>query len=202
MKNSLEFWFEFGSTYSYPAAMRIQEIAIRHEIQIVYRPFLLGPIFKKQGWDTSPFIVFPAKGIYMWRDLERICEEQEIPFRKPSSFPRNGLLASRIVCAYENAPWIPEFTKKVYHANFALDQDISSEQVLTQILTDLRINAPEAFEMASLPRTKEILRIQTDLASDLGIFGAPTFRVGNEIFWGNDRLEAAIRWQKRISHAI
>ena len=79
----LDFWFEFASTYSYPAAMRIAPLAREAGVDVRFRPFLLGPIFKAQGWDTSPFNLFAAKGRYMWRDLERICAELGLPFRRP-----------------------------------------------------------------------------------------------------------------------
>ena len=87
----LEFWFEFGSTYSYPAAMRIERLAREQQVPLVWRAFLLGPIFKDQGWNDSPFNLYPAKGRYMWRDLARICEAEGLPLRQPSRFPRNGL---------------------------------------------------------------------------------------------------------------
>ncbi len=70
---TLDFWFDFASTYSYPAAMRIGPLAAAAGVSLRWRPFLLGPIFKDQGWETSPFNLYPAKGRYMWRDLERIC---------------------------------------------------------------------------------------------------------------------------------
>ena len=89
----LDFWFDFASTYSYLAAARIRPLAAEAKVQVRFRPFLLGPIFKAQGWDTSPFNLYEAKGRYMWRDMERLCEKYEIPFRRPSKFPRSGLLA-------------------------------------------------------------------------------------------------------------
>ena len=96
MAPALDFWFDFASTYSYPAAMRIGPLAAREGVAIRFRPFLLGPIFKAQGWDTSPFSLYPAKGQHMWRDLERLCEDLSLPFRRPEPFPQNSLLAARI----------------------------------------------------------------------------------------------------------
>ena len=88
----LTFWFEFASTYSYLSAMRIEELAAKAGVEIVWKPFLLGPIFKAQGWDTSPFNLYPAKGKYMVRDMERIAEARGLKFRLPDPFPQNGLL--------------------------------------------------------------------------------------------------------------
>jgi 2-hydroxychromene-2-carboxylate isomerase len=91
----LDFWFDFASTYSYPAAMRIRPLAVQAGVEVRFRPFLLGPIFKAQGWTTSPFNLYPEKGRHMWRDLERLCEEMGLPFRRPDPFPQNSLLAAR-----------------------------------------------------------------------------------------------------------
>jgi 2-hydroxychromene-2-carboxylate isomerase len=92
----LTFWFEFASTYSYLSAMRIEDLAAKAGVSIVWRPFLLGPIFKSQGWETSPFNLYPAKGRYAMRDIERIAKERGLPFRLPDHFPQNSLLAARL----------------------------------------------------------------------------------------------------------
>ena len=133
----IEFWFDFASTYSYPAAMRIEALAGSHGCIVQWRPFLLGAIFQKQGWNDSPFNIYPAKGRYMWRDLERLCASLEIPFRKPSQFPRNGLTAARVACANAGAAWIALFVRRVYEANFAHDLDIAQPSVLVDCLDRL-----------------------------------------------------------------
>ena len=107
----LEFWFEFASTYSYVTAMRIEDAAARVGVEVEWRAFLLGPIFRQQGWTDSPFNLFPAKGRYMWQDLQRQCRKHGLPLRMPSTFPRNGLLAARIACAHADAPWLPAFVR-------------------------------------------------------------------------------------------
>jgi len=101
---ALQFWFEFASTYSYPAAWRIGSLTAASGVAVEWRPFLLGPIFHAQGWDDSPFNIYPAKGRYMWRDLERLCALQGIAWQRPSRFPRNGLLAARVACAIAEEP--------------------------------------------------------------------------------------------------
>jgi 2-hydroxychromene-2-carboxylate isomerase len=194
MQPTLDFWFEFASTYSYPAVARIEDVARRAGVQVSWRPFLLGPIFGSQGWNDSPFNIYPAKGRYMWRDLERICARLQLPFRHPSQFPRNGLLAARVACASATESWLPDFVRAVYRANFAEDRDIARPEVLAGVLDELGLPAKEILERAETPPSKQRLREQTDAAIHLGIFGAPTFVVGRELFWGNDRLEDAIAW--------
>lgn len=192
MARTLEFWFEFASTYSYPAASRLEAVASAAGIDVVWRPFLLGPIFADQGWDDSPFNLYPAKGRYMWRDLERLCESYGLPFRRPSVFPRAGLLAARVACAGQDESWLPAFANAVYRANFAEDREIATEEVVRDCLQAAGADPAAAIENANAQSNKLRLREQTDRARSLGIFGAPSFVVGDELFWGNDRLGEAV----------
>jgi len=196
---NVDFWFEFGSTYSYPAAMRIQALAAESDVRVSWRAFLLGPTFRDQGWTDSPFNLFPQKGRYMWRDLERICAIQDIPFSRPSEFPRNGMLAARIACQFADRPWLPDFVRAVYRANFEQDLDISAPAILASCLECSGEDPDALIAEAQSPRSKEALRHQTERASQLGIFGAPSFVVHRELFWGNDRLEDALTWA--VEHA-
>jgi 2-hydroxychromene-2-carboxylate isomerase len=193
----IEFWFEFASTYSYPAAMRVEALAATRGVAIEWRPFLLGPIFQRQGWNDSPFNIYPVKGQYMWRDMERICEAQQVSLRRPSVFPRNGLLASRVVCANSEAAWVPSFVRAIYQANFAEDAEISNPAVVERCLRAVGQNAAAILEAAQTQAVKDQLKAQTAGAMARGIFGAPSFFVGQELFWGNDRLEAALDWAAR-----
>lgn len=104
---TLHFWFEFASTYSYPAAMRIAARAEAAGVALAWRPFLLGPIFQAQGWNDSPFNVYPIKGRYMWRDLERLCAKEDVPLRRPSRFPRPSLIGARVACLGARESWVP-----------------------------------------------------------------------------------------------
>lgn len=187
---ALEFWFEFASTYSYLAAMRIEELARASGVPVLWRPFLLGPIFAKQGWAASPFTLYPAKGRYMWRDMERLCKAESLPFRRPSEFPRNGLLAARIATAADGEAWLPEFVRRVFRANFVEDRDIADRRLLAALSSEEWLARAEAAE------TKDRLRERTLEAERRGIFGAPSFLVGDELFWGNDRLAQALAWAR------
>ncbi|EQA54981.1 2-hydroxychromene-2-carboxylate isomerase [Leptospira kmetyi] len=188
----IEFFFEFASTYSYLSVMRIEKRIQDLNVEIVWRPFLLGPIFKEQGWNDSPFNIYPSKGKYMWKDLTRRSRKYGIDFVVPTQFPRNGLLASRITVANADQPWISSFIRETFRANFAKDSDISDPEILISILNGLGLNGNEIVENSKKEEVKNLLRKQTERAMDLGIFGAPSFIVGNELFWGDDRLEDAL----------
>lgn len=195
---TMQFWFEFASTYSYPAAMRVGARAAPADVAVEWRPFLLGPIFREQGWNDSPFNIYPSKGRYMWRDLERVCRKEGIPLRRPSRFPRPSLIAARIACIGASEPWGPEFVRATYHANFAEDRDIDAPEVVAAILTGVGVDAPATLARAETPEVKTALRASTDRAVALGVFGAPTFVVDGELFWGNDRLDDAVAWATGI----
>jgi 2-hydroxychromene-2-carboxylate isomerase len=194
---TLFFWFDFASTYSYLAAMQIEQLAQERAVPLSWNAFLLSRIFRAQGWNDSPFNLYPLKGRYMWRDLERICEAQCLPFRRPSQFPRNGLLAARIACRFPSEAWTPAFVRAVYHANFAEDQDIADRDVIAACLRSVNQNADAIFDSAGSSEAKTMLRAQTERAVNLGIFGAPSFIADEELFWGNDRLEEALSWCQR-----
>ena len=197
MAKTVEFWFEFASTYSYPAAMAVEEACAQAGVPLVWRPFLLGPVLAAQGLDGSPFTVFPVKGAYMWRDVERLCAEASLDFAKPSSFPRGSIHAARIVAAHSGEPWVPAFVRAVYAANFADDRDIADAAVIGAILGAMGLDADAILAAAGTPEAKAGLRAATEEAQARGIFGAPSFTVGDELFWGHDRMAQAIAWAAR-----
>jgi 2-hydroxychromene-2-carboxylate isomerase len=188
----LEFWYEFASTYSYLSAMRVEALAADAGVEIVWKPLLLGPIFRTQGWDTSPFNIYPAKGRYMVRDMERLAAARGLPFRLPQPFPQNSLHAARLALIGLAEGWGAAFTRAVYDAEFAGGADIGDKRVLAGLLTRLGLDAEALLARSELPETKQRLRQQTEEAQELGIFGAPTFLARGELFWGDDRLEAAL----------
>ncbi len=190
----LAFWYDFASTYSYLSAMRIGERAAAAGLPVRWRPFLLGPLFKEQGWTDSPFNIYPAKGHYMWRDLERLCAKEGLAFRRPSVFPRHSVLAARVALVADGEGWCPQFSTAVFTANFADDRDIAEPATLAAILRDLGQPPDAVLARAGAEETKAALRAQTEKAKRLGLFGAPSFVVGDELFWGNDRLNDALAW--------
>ena len=197
MPANLDFWFDFASTYSYPAAMRIAPLAAAAGVTVHYRPFRLGAIFKTQGWGSSPFNVYEAKGRHMWRDLERLCADLALPFRRPEPFPQNSLVAARVALVGLTERWGEAFCRAVFHAEFAAGRRIDDPDVIRDILTGLDCDPAAVLDAAQDDGNKQRLRQQTDEAQRRGIFGAPTFVASDgELFWGNDRLERALQWAR------
>ena len=197
-KPTLDFWFEFASTYSYPAAMRISPLAEAAGVAVRWRPFMLGPIFKEQGWTTSPFNLFPAKGRNMWRDLERTCGTLGLPFVRPTTFPQNTLLAARVALVGLAEPWGEDYCRAIYRAEFAEGRTVEDTETIAGVLARLGLDAGAVLDRAQSNENRSQLRAHTEEAQRLGIFGSPSFvTAGGELFWGHDRLEAALNWARR-----
>jgi 2-hydroxychromene-2-carboxylate isomerase len=188
----IELWYEFASTYSYLSAMRIEALATSAGVRVAWKPFLLGPIFRAQGWDTSSFNIYPAKGRYMVRDMERLAAARGLPFTLPSPFPQNNLHAARLALIGLTEGWGVAFTRAVYEAQFAGGADIGDKRVLLALLKGLGLEAEAVLARSETPENKQRLRQRTEEAQELGIFGAPSFLVWGELFWGDDRLEQAL----------
>ena len=194
----LDFFFEFASTYSYPAAMRIGALAEAAGAAVRWRPFLLGPLLRAQGWDDSPFNLYPSKGRYMWRDLDRICGRLGLPFRRPDPFPQPSLLAARLAYVGLDEGWGEDFCRAVFAAQFGEGRQIGDEAVMHELLASLGVAPAPALARARADDIKERLRAATAEAERLGIFGAPSFVcAGGELFWGQDRMAEALAWVVR-----
>jgi len=197
-KPHLTFWYEFASPYSWLAAERIEALAAAADVELRWRPFLLGPIFAAQGWPSSPFNLYAAKGANMWRDIERQCELMDLPApTRPEPFPQNGLLAARVATALPDATR-PAFSRAVYRAEFTKGQPIADRAVIGEALRDCGLDAEPMLAAAESIENKSALRAATEEAGTFGIYGAPSFVTpSGELFWGNDRLEQALAWAKR-----
>lgn len=192
MSGEIECWFDFGSNYSYLSVMRIEEMAARQGVKVAWQPFLLGPIFKSFGWETSPFLLQQQKGAYMWKDIERQCRKYGLPWTRPTAFPRFALLALRVAVVGAREPWISAFCQRIMLMNFSEDRDIGSQEAVAEALGELGLEANGIIGQAKTEQNKQRLREQTEMAQARGIFGAPTFFVRGEMFWGNDRLDDAL----------
>ena len=181
----IEFSFEFGSNYSYLSVMRIEDAAQNHGVRILWKPFLLGPIFRALGMENSPFVLQKEKGAYVWQDMARQSRKYGLQWRQPSTFPRLGVVPLRVALLGVEQDWIGAFCRRVMELNFVLDQDINRSDLLAPILRELGLPASDILDQAQAEPTKTRLREQTEEARAKGIFGAPTFFVGTEMFWGN-----------------
>lgn len=190
---TIEYWFEFASTYSYLSTMRLPKLAQAAGVSVVWRPFLLGPIFKAQGWDTTPFKIYAVKGHYMWRDMERRAGRYGLEFHAPDPFPQHSLLAARVATAAPEGDEKVAFCQNVYFAQFSGRQDISDADVVAACAAAAQL-PEDILQTAQSDEIKHALRLSTEEARHHGIFGAPSFRVGEELFWGDDRLEDALAW--------
>ncbi|MCE4536235.1 2-hydroxychromene-2-carboxylate isomerase [Pelomonas sp. P7] len=197
MTRRIEFWFDMSSNYSYVSSMRIEAAAARAGVGVAWLPFLLGPIFAELGWSTSPFVLQKAKGAYVWRDMQRQCAKHGIAFRRPSDFPRKATLPMRIAAAHADEAWMPAFCQAVMAENFAHDRAMDDEALCTGLLGGLGADAATVLAQSASPEGRAALRRNTEQAQGRGIFGAPTFFVGAEMFWGDDRLDDALAWAAR-----
>ncbi len=192
--SAMQFWFDFASSYSYVAALRVEEACAHAGVALEFKPFLLGPIFEQQlGIRDSPFNVYPERGQYMWRDLERLCEKYQLPWRRPSTFPRNSVLAARVACCAGAAAG--PLVRATFRANFAEDRDIAQPEVMRALVDGIGGDGAQALEISGSPEIKAQLRANTNEAQRLGFFGAPDFVTDGEIFFGQDRLDDAVEWE-------
>ena len=189
---TVEFWFDFASNYSYPRVMRIEAAAVQHGVRVVWKPFLLGPSFQSLGWASSPFVLQRAKGHYVWQDMARECAKHGLPWTQPSTFPRASVLPLRVALLGADAPWVGAFCQRIMLRNFAQDRDIHTPDAVAEELTALGLPVDAILAQAQSDASRLGLREQTHAAQIRGIFGAPTFFVGDAMFWGNDRLDDAL----------
>ena len=189
---ALEFWFDLASNYSYLSVMRIEAAARHADVHVQWRPFLLGPIFEALGWEGAPFVVQKEKGAYVWQDMPRQCRKYGIPWRQPSVFPRRAVLPTRIAVLGMDEPWLPAWCRAIMIRNYGEDREVDTPEAVAEVLETLGLPAQRIVEDALAEPNRQRLRDATRIARERGVFGAPTFFVGDEMFWGNDRLEDAL----------
>ncbi|BDT56916.1 2-hydroxychromene-2-carboxylate isomerase [Massilia varians] len=198
MHPPIEYWFEFGSNYSYLSTMRIEALARNACVPLHWKPFLLGPIFRELGWQSSPFVEQKEKGEYVWRDMARRAAKYGLPFTRPSSFPRRALLPMRVALLGARQPWMGEYCRRVMLRNWSDDADIDDAATVLAALEGLVADPGAVLREAEGEANKAALRAQTETARRLGLFGAPSFIVQGELFWGDDRLEDALAFAQGV----
>ena len=189
MPAEIDFYFDFSSSYSYVAVPGVVRLAEQHDVSVNWKPFLLGVIF--HALEHAPPPAGSHKMSYAQRDLERCAAAAgQPPFVLPEAFPFNGITASRAFWhLHDDDPGkAVEWAKAVFSASFAEGRDCSSPEVLADIATGLGLDAQQLLEAAATDAVKAKLKAVTGEAMERGVFGAPTFFVGDEMFWGGDRL--------------
>jgi 2-hydroxychromene-2-carboxylate isomerase len=190
----VEFFYDYASTYSYLAHREIERIASETRAELVFRPMVLGFVFKATG-NTMPAAV-PAKAAYMTHDVARWARHYGLPFRMPSVFPVNTIRALRGAVAALEDGGFPLYHHAVMEAYWARNKDIGDGDVLAEVVREAGLDAPRLLARTEDAAVKDQLKANTDEAVRRGTFGAPTFFIGDDMYWGNDRLqfvEAALR---------
>ena len=185
---SVEFYFDLGSPYSYLAYYRLLQMAEQQEIQIVYKPILLGGVFKATG-NRSP-IEIPVKGAYSILDMQRWAEYYQIPMQMNPHFPMNTLTLMRILTGVQllSLEKFEQVLKLLFDAMFGTPQNLNEPTVLAEVLEPSGFSVEDIMSMVQSDVVKQKLITETEQAIQRGIFGAPTFFVGDEMYWGQDRL--------------
>jgi 2-hydroxychromene-2-carboxylate isomerase len=194
MANPIDFYFDFSSPYGYLASTKIDELAAKHGRAVIWRPILLGAVFKITG--GQPLATIPLKNSYSAHDMARSARLMNVPFKLPTKFPVGGQAPSRAF--YWVGDKDPALAKKLaqalYHAYFAEDRDISNPEVTGNVAAKLGVDKAGLSQALNEPAIKERLRIEVDAAIERGVFGSPYIVIDGEPFWGSDRLDQVERW--------
>jgi 2-hydroxychromene-2-carboxylate isomerase len=195
MDRPIDFFFSCASTYTYLAAMRAGPLAAAAGVQLRWRPFNLRAIMTEQ--DNRPFVGKPVKTSYMWRDIERTATRLGIAFSGVPPYPlANALPLNRVAVLAASEGWAPDFVRASYRLWFLGKRDPGDPASLRETLGALGKDPAQVVARAESAENLQHMEAETQVARELGIFGSPTFVVGREVFWGNDRLEEAIAWSK------
>ncbi|WP_420393841.1 2-hydroxychromene-2-carboxylate isomerase [Acuticoccus sp.] len=192
---ALTFYYDFTSSYSYLAVMRMEDAAAEAGVEVVWRPFLLGPIFADAGLGATPNLRSPAKADFMWHDIARRAMHRGMPFTKPAVFPQRSVAAGRAALALGDAER-PAFSRAVYRCVFVEGRDQAEPDVLADAAREAGLDPDRIAAGAQDPAAKAALFAAVDEAKEHGLFGAPSFvTTGGERFWGDAQLEDALSWE-------
>lgn len=193
--SQMDFWYSIGSTYSYLTVMRLSALETASGVTIRWRPFDVRHVMVEQN--NIPFKDKPIKTAYMWRDIERRADRYNLAPHVPAPYPLPGLvLANQIATFGVEEGWVADYTQATYRRWFEDGQPAGEEPNITESLREIGCDASEVLAAARSERIKDKLAQETEEAMKLGVFGSPTFVVGQEVFWGDDRLEDALLWAK------
>ena len=184
MTASLEFFYDYVSSYSYMANEAVKSL---EGVDVRYRPMFLGGVMKATG--NSPPGTVPAKGRYLARDLRRWAARYDVPFRFNSVFPQNTLSALRLALVAQHRGSFDAIHQPLFDGMYVNDRDLSNPDVLAEIVSGAGLDAEDYLAAIGAQAIKDELKANTEEAVSRGAFGAPTFFVGDEMFFGNDRFD-------------
>lgn len=187
----IELWLEYASTYSYLTVTRIGALARGRGVEIDWQPFWLYPVREQQGL-PAPFPEGSARANYMWRDLERRALHLGIPFRRPEVYPFRSVGIARIALVGAREGWCAAFTQTAFRLHWTEGIPMTAEENVKAALASAGQDPARVLPLAESGDNKDALKRQAERAIARGIFGAPSFVVDGELFWGDDRLEAAL----------
>ena len=192
----IDFWYSIGSTYSYLTVMRLADMAQQTGATFRWRPFNVRTVMIEQK--NIPFANKPAKSAYMWRDIERRAAGYHLPVAVPAPYPLENLaLANQVAILGLQEGWGQAYTVEAYRLWFQNGLPAGTEPNLSQSLQAIGQTPASVIERASSAAIEQELEAQTELAKAAGVFGAPTFVVDGEVFWGDDRAQDAVTWARQ-----
>ena len=194
MSDPVEFYFEFSSPYGYLASHKIDQIAADNGRICIWKPFLLGEVYKTTG--MAPLVHQPLRGEYALNDWLRMARYMDVAWKMPKTFPVNTIAAARAFY------WLNDrdptqarlFARSVYHGIFGEGQDLSKPEAVADIAASLFVDKDEVLAALQEQEVKDKLREETDKAIEKGVFGSPYFIIDREGFWGSDRLWIVKKW--------
>jgi 2-hydroxychromene-2-carboxylate isomerase len=191
--DSIDFWFSTGSTYTYLTVSRLPALAKATGVRFDWRPFSVRAIMREQN--NIPFAGKPVKSAYMWRDIERRAASYGLPVKVPAPYPLKEFdLANRLAVLGLAEGWGIDYIQASYRRWFVDGKEPGVEPNLSASLAEVGQTATRCVERAAGDDVVALYDVATGEAKKLGVFGSPTFAVGGELFWGDDRLDDALSW--------
>lgn len=187
MPKTVEFFYDFTSPTAYLAWTRLPAIAQRTGARIIYRPMFLGGVMQTTG--NRPPGTLPQKAKWMAADLQRWAKRFNTPYQPNPHFPMMTLMVQRVASEWVNRPDFDRYLAAIFNAAWRDQKNIADKAVLAEVLTQAGFSPVEFFAAAENPSNKEKLKATTDEAVERGVFGAPTFFIGEEMHFGQDRLD-------------
>lgn len=191
----IEFWYSIGSTYTYLSTQRLEQIESQNEVKFEWMPFSVRS--RMIEMENVPFMAEKKRDKidYMWRDVQRRANFYGFDAKIPAPYPLKEFdLANKVAIMGKDQGWIKEYTILTYKKWFLEHLEPGSEPNLSSTLEEIGLDAKNVIKQAQADDIEQKYLKNTEMAKNKGVFGSPTFIVENEIFWGDDRCEDAIKW--------